>query len=205
MSNTEEEVIIIGNIDEDPYNADWIKQVDSLKKVEKGDYVGHPFRGNQWTKNKGSAKPMNWDSLFGDGLDGGLPDVREELEGYLSQKANQSLEGWVYDVKWPKKYLDEITGDEYPEHYEVLQSRLREADFPETVTITRMGTPNSAGNIRNGSAFEGWSGGNPEGSHYGMDTIVYVSRVPRKNIIGVGHLEEGELFYINDGVITTKM
>jgi hypothetical protein len=30
----EEETIIIGNIDEDPYNADWIKQVGSLKNID---------------------------------------------------------------------------------------------------------------------------------------------------------------------------
>lgn len=27
------------------------------KMVKKGDYVGHPFRGNQWTKGRGSTKP----------------------------------------------------------------------------------------------------------------------------------------------------
>jgi len=169
----------------------------------KGDKPGHPFRGNQWTRGGGTKAPINWDSLYGDGIGGFLPDVREELEAYLTPTAIDSLEGWVNDSKWPKKYFKEVTDEEFTDHYDVLQSRLIEAGFPETVTITRMGTPNSSGNIRNGSAIEGWSGGNAEGNHYGMDTTVYVSKVPRKNIIGVGSLEEGEFFYINDGVITT--
>lgn len=178
------------------------KDIIITRSVDKGDYVGHPFRGNQWT-GKGSKTPINWDSLYGDGIGGAMPDVREELEGYLTPTAIDSLEKWVIDSKWPKKYLSEVTDEEYTDHHDVLQSRLIEAGFPETVTITRMGTPNSSGNIRNGSAIEGWSGGNAEDSHYGMDTTVYVSKVPRKNIIGVGSLEEGEFFYTNDGVITT--
>jgi DNA polymerase III epsilon subunit-like protein len=155
---------------------------------------------------------VNWDSLFGDGsLDGtGLPDLREELEDYLSQDAKESREDWVggvsfYKTVWPSKYLDEITDPDDDQHYQVLQTRLREAGFPDIVTIRRRGTPDPRGEIRNGSAFENWSGGDPDATHYGQDTKLFVSQVPIQNIIGVGSLEEGEFFYLDEGVETVEI
>ena len=146
---------------------------------------------------------INWDSLYGEGPSGYIPDIREELEGYLTPGAIDSIEKWTNDIRWPKAYLEEVTSEDYSDHYDVLQSRLIEAGFPEVVTITRRGTPDSRGNIRNGSAFEGWRGGNDDNKYsYGLDKTVFVSQVPRENIIGVGSLEEGEFFYRNDGVIT---
>ncbi len=155
---------------------------------------------------------VNWDSLFGDGsLDGtGLPDLREELEDYLSQDAKESRENWVggvsfNNVVWPSEYLDEITDSDDDQHYQVLQTRLREAGFPDIVTIRRRGTPDPRGEIRNGSAFENWSGGDPDATHYGQDKKLFVSQVPIQNIIGVGSLEEGEFFYLDEGVETVEI
>lgn len=155
---------------------------------------------------------INWDSLFGDGSidDTGLPDLREELEAYLSDDAKSSREDWVggvsfENVVWPSEYLDEITDSDDDQHYQVLQTRLREAGFPDIVTIRRRGTPDPRGEIRNGSAFENWSGGNPDATHYGQDAKLFVSQVPIQNIIGVGSLEEGEFFYLDEGVETTEI
>lgn len=148
---------------------------------------------------------IDWDSLNGDGLDGYIPDIREELEGYLSPESVDAIEKWTMDSIWPRKYLNEVNDEEYTDHYEVLQSRLFQAGFPEMVTISRRGTPNTRGNIRNGSAFEGWRGGSDDNkNNYGLDNTVFVSQVPRENIIGVGSLEEGEFFYRNDGVVTVQ-
>lgn len=148
---------------------------------------------------------IDWDSLNGDGLGGFIPDIREELEDYLSPESVDAIEKWTMDSIWPRKYLNEVNDEEYTDHYEVLQSRLFQAGFPEMVTISRRGTPNTRGNIRNGSAFEGWRGGSDDNkNNYGLDNTVFVSQVPRENIIGVGSLEEGEFFYRNDGVVTVQ-
>lgn len=180
--------------------------ISKVEEIEWAIWVSkHLGSGHDQSTHAGGNGKINWDSLYGDGIGGFMPDVREELEGYLSPQATSSLEDWVMDSKWPKKYFDEIRDEENPDHYDVLQSRLVEAGFPETVTITRRGTPNSKGDVRNGSAIEGWSGGSESGAHYGMDTKVYESRVPRKNIIGVGSLEEGEFFYINDSSVVTEL
>ena len=184
-----------------------------IAKVEEIEYEywlskfnpNHDEKGRFSSGSSGAKKSINWDSLYGEGPSGYIPDVREELEGYLTPTAIDSIEKWTNDVKWPKQYLKDVTSEDYSDHYDVLQSRLIEAGFPEVVTITRMGTPNPSGNIRNGSAIEGWTGGNSEGTHYGMDTKVYSSKVPRKNIVGVGSLEEGEFFYTTNGVITTQL
>jgi SPP1 gp7 family putative phage head morphogenesis protein len=180
--------------------------IGKVEEIEWTHWVSkHLGGGHDQSTHAGGNGKINWDSLYGDGIGGYMPDVREELEGYLSQGATSSLEDWVMDSKWPKKYFKEIRDEENPDHYDVLQSRLVEAGFPDTVTITRRGTPNAQGDVRNGSAIEGWSGGSESGAHYGMDTKVYESKVPRKNIIGVGSLEEGEFFYINDGSVTTVL
>jgi SPP1 gp7 family putative phage head morphogenesis protein len=180
--------------------------ISKVEEIEWTHWVSkHLGGGHDQSTHAGGNGKINWDSLYGDGIGGFMPDVREELEGYLSPQATSSLEDWVMDSKWPKKYFDEIRDEESPDHYDVLQSRLVEAGFPDTVIITRRGTPNSSGDVRNGSAIEGWSGGSESGPHYGMDTKVYESKVPRKNIIGVGSLEEGEFFYINDSSVVTEL
>lgn len=139
-----------------------------------------------------TTKPIDWEKLG---------DVPAELEGYLGTDAAQSLENWIYDAKFPKKWLDEVAGPDYQfdEHYRVLQQSLEDAGFPETVTVTRRGKPTTKGDVRNGSAFENWTG-----KGYGSDTTVYVSEVPRENIVGFGHLEEGEVFYKTEGVVTKE-
>ena len=178
--------------------------------VSKGDFVGHPFRGNQWTKvggtgvgskNEASASSIDWNVLYDN-------DVPGELESYLGSNALQSLENWIYNAKYPTQWLKEVAGKdyEYEEHYQTLQGWLKEAKFPDTVTVIRQGTPDSRGDIRSGSAMEGWTGGAIDAQHhYGSDRKIYVSKVPRKNIIGFGQLEEGELFYKTEGVTVTEL
>ena len=188
------------------YLGDFYTEEEALKVIQDSiadrTMVG-PTRPAGLASSSNSA--INWDSLYGDGLNGYMPDVREELEGYLSPDAIESLDAWVMDSIWPEEYFNEIRDEDNSEHYDVLQSRLLAAGFPEIVTIRRRGTPDSRGDIRNGSAFDEWSGGGDTGHHYGRDRKVYESKVPRKNIIGVGSVEEGEFFYINDDSVTTTL
>jgi hypothetical protein len=178
--------------------------------ISKGDYVGHPFRGNQWTKvggagagakNEANASQIDWNVLYDN-------DVPGELESYLGDNAVKSLENWIFNAKYPTQWLKEVAGKdyEYEEHYQTLQGWLKEANFPDTVTVIRQGTPDPRGDIRSGSAMEGWTGGAIDAQHhYGSDRKVYVSKVPRKNIIGIGQIEEGELFYKTEGVTVTEL
>ena len=144
-----------------------------------------------------ATSPINWE---------GLADVPEELEGYLGTEAIQSLEDWILEVKYPKKWLDEVAGPDFQfdEHYQVLQERLKDAGVPEVVTITRQGTPVAKGNVRNGSAIDGWVGGGDNKYGYGVDKKIFVSDVPRENIVGFGQMEEGEIFYRTEGVTTRE-
>ena len=178
--------------------------------LSKGEGAGHPFRGNQWTKvgsagagskNEANASQIDWNVLYDN-------DVPGELESYLGDNAVKSLENWIFNAKYPTQWLKEVAGEDYQyeEHYQTLQGWLKEAKFPETVTVIRQGTPDSRGDIRSGSAIEGWTGGAIDAEHhYGSDRKVYVSKVPRKNIIGFGQLEEGEVFYKIEGVTVTEL
>ena len=122
--------------------------------------------------------------------------IPEELESYLGTNAIDSRESWVHDAKYPHKYLSDATHEDNPEHYQVLQERLKDAGVPDQVQVTRRGTPVNRGSYRNGSIYPEWSGGNAQGgAHYGRDRKLFTSLIPREHIVALGQEEEGEVFY----------
>jgi hypothetical protein len=126
-----------------------------------------------------------------------LGDIAEELEDYHGSDAKDAREDWIINSKYPHKYLNEVgdTEENGYDHYDVLQQRLKEANFPDQVQVTRRGTPVNKGQFRSGSVFPEWTGGSPTGHHYGRDNKLHISLVPREHIVGLGQEEEGEVFY----------
>jgi hypothetical protein len=124
-----------------------------------------------------------------------LGDIAEELEDYLGTDPRESRENWIMNSKYPHNYLKEATSEDNADHYEVLQQRLKEANFPDQVQVTRRGTPVAKGDYRSGSVFPEWTGGSATGHHYGRDSKLHISLVPREHIVALGQEEEGEVFY----------
>lgn len=135
-----------------------------------------------------APKGPQWDKFF---------DIPEELEDYMGNDAKESRDNWIFNVKYPHKYLNEVgdTEENGYDHYTVLQERLRGMGVPDQVQITRRGTPVNKGNFRSGSMFPEWTGRSGTGHHYGQDNKLIISLVPREHIVGLGQEEEGEVFY----------
>lgn len=124
-----------------------------------------------------------------------LGDIAEELEDYHGSDALNARDEWIRNSKYPHAYLNEVTDRESNDHYDILQQRLKEANFPEQVQVTRRGTPVNKGQFRSGSVFPNWTGGSATGHHYGRDSKLFISLIPREHIVGLGQEEEGEVFY----------
>lgn len=184
----------IGNIDGDLVQKYSLEEMS--KKQRENKHYG-PYDLDEETESMSSDQSALLDEM---------ENIREELENYLGTDDLESLENWVMSAEWPKDYLDVVSGKDYEfdEHYVVLQERLKSAGIPDVVVVRRQGTPLEKGNIRNGSMVSGWKGGSGK-YHYGKDRKIFESLVPRENIVGIGHVEEGEIFYKLDGVETTEL
>ena len=184
----------IGNIDGDLVQKYSLEEMS--KKQRENKHYG-PYDLDEETESMSSDQSALLDEM---------ENIREELENYLGTDDLESLENWVMNTEWPKDYLDVVSGKDYEfdEHYVVLQERLKSAGIPDVVVVRRQGTPSEKGNIRNGSMVSGWKGGSGK-YHYGKDRKIFESLVPRENIVGIGHVEEGEIFYKLDGVETTEL
>ena len=184
----------IGNIDGDLVQKYSLEEMS--KKQRENKHYG-PYDLDEETESMSSDQSALLDEM---------ESIREELENYLGTDDLESLENWVMNTEWPKDYLDVVSGKDYEfdEHYVVLQERLKSAGIPDVVVVRRQGTPSEKGNIRNGSMVSGWKGGSGK-YHYGKDRKIFESLVPRENIVGIGHVEEGEIFYKLDGVETTEL
>ena len=184
----------IGNIDGDLVQKYSLEEMS--KKQRENKHYG-PYDLDEETESMSSDQSALLDEM---------ENIREELENYLGTDDLESLENWVMSAEWPEDYLDVVSGKDYEfdEHYVVLQERLKSAGIPDVVVVRRQGTPLEKGNIRNGSMVSGWKGGSGK-YHYGKDRKIFESLVPRENIVGIGHVEEGEIFYKLDGVETTEL
>lgn len=158
----------------------------------------------------------NLDNTVKDITVGGVPAEAPKLDWVVldeaanvgdtltSPAANDSLTNWIRGNKYPDEWLADV-GDESSQHYLKLQQDLVDGGVPDTVTIVRRGTPDARGEFQNGSMTEGWTGVGEGGYQYGVDEKIFVTEVPRKNIVGFGQVEEGEVFYKSAGSTTREL
>jgi hypothetical protein len=171
----------------------WIAELDALEAeqiaaLEKRRFVKHKGGGHDQKSHGAWAKGKSGDlTRFADEID-------PSLEGILSQRADSSRDGWVYDSKWPDAYLAEAAGD--AEYQRALHDNMRRLGFGDEVTVVRRGQPQASGFV-NGSLDPKW-----QGRGYGQDETRNVYQVPLDSIVGVGHANEAEVFFRSDSAMS---
>lgn len=110
-------------------------------------------------------------------------EIEDSLVPEHSPEGESSREGWVYNLAWPHKYLEEVADD--PNYQEMLHGNLRRMGFGDTVRVRRRGEPR--GPITNVSADPNWEGKISSGEMHEWE-------VPLEHVVGFGHPQESELF-----------
>lgn len=119
-------------LDADDTDADWLRTIARKNgsfdasyantSLAKGDYVGHPFRGNQWTGGSGGANALSVDALTTEAKTGNTAASAEEAFLLSKQIRQDAYLGYSGQAKEKAEmYLQEYTQSGYAELNESLR------------------------------------------------------------------------------------